>query len=96
MKMGEYFDAVAKTFNLPLSPRVSRAEAQQVLSPMLLSFMNESRRLSNTRMKKELKVVLRYPTVNDALKEIMLRDLSQSVEPACASPRLTQLSLPLS
>jgi nucleoside-diphosphate-sugar epimerase len=68
LKMGEYFDLVADVYNLPRVPRISRAEAQRVLSPMMLSFMNESRRLTNTRMKQELKVVLRYPTVADGLK----------------------------
>ena len=34
---------------------------------MLLSFMSESRRLDNQRMKKELKLVLRYPTVEEGL-----------------------------
>lgn len=67
LKMGEYFDVVADAHGLPRAPRISRADAQRVLSPMLLSFMNESRRLSNKRMKRELKVRLRYPTVADAL-----------------------------
>ena len=70
MKMGEYFDMVADAFALPRVPRVTRAEAQRVLTPMLLSFMNESRRLTNTRMKLELQVRMRYPTVADALAEI--------------------------
>ena len=35
---------------------------------MLLSFMRESRRLSNARMKRELRVRLRYPTVADFLR----------------------------
>ena len=70
MKMGEYFDAVADAFALPHPPRITRAEAQNVLSPVLLSFMNESRRLTNTCMKQELKVTLRYPTVGDTLKEV--------------------------
>jgi len=100
MKMGEYFDAVANAFNLPHPPRVTRAEAQNVLSPMLLSFMNESRRLSNKRMKQELRVVMRYPTVAHALEKISPdkirpRDLSQSTAPTYASPSLTQLNLPL-
>ena len=95
MKMGEYFDAVADAFALPHVPRVTRAEAQHVLSPMLLSFMNESRRLSNTRMKQELKVVMHYPTVTDTLNEIRQRCSTESAAPASASPRLTQLSLPL-
>jgi nucleoside-diphosphate-sugar epimerase len=67
LKMGEYFDSVADAFGLPRVPRISRAEAQNVLPEMLLSFMNESRRLTNQRMKQELKVKLQYPTVADML-----------------------------
>ncbi len=67
LKMGEYFDLVADAYHLPRVPRISRAEAQRVLPEMLLSFMNESRRLTNQRMKQELKVKLRYPTVSDML-----------------------------
>ncbi|MGA8865005.1 MAG: SDR family oxidoreductase [Gallionella sp.] len=70
LKMGEYFDQVADAFGLPHVPRVGRSEAQQVLSPVLLSFMNESRRLTNRRIKKELSVKLRYPTVADLLATI--------------------------
>jgi nucleoside-diphosphate-sugar epimerase len=82
LKMGEYFDQVADAFGLPRAPRVSRAEAQRVLSPMLLSFMNESRRLTNTRMKQELKVVLRYPTVADTLLTAPdLQTVKSSVHP---------------
>jgi nucleoside-diphosphate-sugar epimerase len=95
MKMGDYFDAVADAFNLPHPPRVTRAEAQKVLSPMLLSFMNESRRLTNVRMKQELKVVLRYPTVAHALAEIKLHGLPESAPPVCVSPPQMQLPLQL-
>ena len=70
LKMGEYFDAVADAFGLPHLPRVSRAEAQRMLPETLLSFMNESRRLTNQRMKRELKVRLRYPAVTDMLATI--------------------------
>ena len=69
LKMGDYFDRVADHFGLPRAPRVSRAEAQARLSPMQLSFMSESRRLSNARMKAELGLVLRYPTVDTAWGE---------------------------
>ena len=68
LKMGEYFDAVADTFGLPHPPRLPRTEVQRSVSPALWSFMNESRRMTNERMKRELKVKLRYPTVGDALK----------------------------
>ena len=67
MKMGDYFDVVADAFKLPRPPRLSRAEAQRAVSPMMWSFMNESRRLTNLRMKQELKVTLRYPTVESTL-----------------------------
>lgn len=70
LKMTDYFDCVADALNLPHVPRVSRWQAQQILPANLLSFMNESRRLTNTRMKRELKVLLRYPTVEDALKTL--------------------------
>jgi len=67
MKMAEYFDAVADAFGLPHPPRLPRAQLQQMVTPMLLSFMSESRRLDNTRIKRELGVRLRYPRVSDAL-----------------------------
>ena len=67
LKMGEYFDVVADAYGLPRAPRITRDEAEQQLEPMLLSFMRESRRLGNTRMKRELGVRLRYPTVADFL-----------------------------
>lgn len=69
MKMGDYFDAVADACGLPKPPRLSRAEVQRAVSPMMWSFMNESRKLTNARMKRELKVVLKYPTVAALLKK---------------------------
>jgi nucleoside-diphosphate-sugar epimerase len=67
MKMGEYFDLVADRYGLPRPPRVSRAEAGARIAPAMLSFMNESRRLSNRRIKRELRLTLRYPTVGDGI-----------------------------
>lgn len=67
-RMGDYFDMVADHVGLPRCPRIAREEAQRVLSPALLSFLNESRILDNTRMKTELRVRLRYPHVETALK----------------------------
>lgn len=68
LKMGQYFDLVADAWNLPHAPRISRSELAQQVSPVLMSFMSESRRLQNHRMKTELGVRLRYPHVSDALK----------------------------
>ncbi len=67
MKMAEYFDAVADAFGLARPPRLARAELAASVSPMLLSFMSESRRLANARIKQELGVRLRHPTVSQAL-----------------------------
>lgn len=63
LRMGDWFDLVADRFGLPRPPRVARAEAARVIPPPLLSFMSESRRLVNARMKRRLGVALRYPTV---------------------------------
>lgn len=63
MKMGDYFDLVADQFDLPHPPRISWEAAQQVIPASQLSFMRESRRLANGRLKKELRVSLRYPSV---------------------------------
>ena len=67
MKMGEYFDLAADLYGLPRPPRVARSTAQDEMPLMLLSFMGESRRLENNRLKGELRVKLRYPTVSDGL-----------------------------
>lgn len=62
LKMGEHFDAVADAFGLPRAPRVSRAVLRATVSEMQWSFMSESRRLDNTRLHRELRVRLAYPT----------------------------------
>jgi nucleoside-diphosphate-sugar epimerase len=67
LKMGEYFDAVADAAGLPRPPRLPRAQLQAAVSPMMYSFMTESRRLANQRIKRELGVRLTYPTVASAL-----------------------------
>jgi nucleoside-diphosphate-sugar epimerase len=67
LPMGDYLELVARWAGLPLPPRVDRATLLATVSAMRASFMSESRRLSNRRMKNELRVRLRYPTVADFL-----------------------------
>jgi nucleoside-diphosphate-sugar epimerase len=67
MKMGDYMDAAAALYGLPPAPRLARAALEQVLSPMQMSFLGESRRMDNRRIKRELRLVLRYPSVLDGL-----------------------------
>lgn len=68
MRMGEYLDFAADLYGLPHPPRITREEAARVLPPTLYSFMAESRRLRNGRLKRELRVVLRWPTVREGLR----------------------------
>jgi nucleoside-diphosphate-sugar epimerase len=67
LKMGDYFDLAADLCGLPRAPRITRAAALAQLPATLLSFMSESRRLDNRRLKRELRVRLRYPTVREGL-----------------------------
>ena len=68
--MGDYFDAVAQALRLPAPPRLPRSELERQVSPMMLSFMSESRRLRNERLHHELGVRLRYPDVQSLLAEM--------------------------
>jgi nucleoside-diphosphate-sugar epimerase len=70
MKMAEYFDAVADAIHLPRPPRLPRAELEKAVSPMMLSFMSESRRLTNRRIKEELGVRLSHEDVRAALVQM--------------------------
>ncbi len=68
LRMGDYFDLAADLYGLPRPPRITRAQAQTDIAPMLLSFMSESRRMDNTRLHRELRVRLCYPTVVQGLR----------------------------
>ena len=68
MKMGDYMDSVAKMWNLQAPARISREQAQLQLSPMVMSFLNESRRIRSLRLAQELGLRLLHPTVMDGLK----------------------------
>jgi len=64
---GDWMDLVAERCALPRPPRISRAEAMMLLPPDTRTFLGESRRLVNARLKERLGVRLRYPTVHDGL-----------------------------
>jgi nucleoside-diphosphate-sugar epimerase len=67
LRMGDWFDLVADRAGLPRPPRIARADAATRIPAPLLSFMSESRRLLNTRLKEKLGVRLRYPTAFDGV-----------------------------
>jgi nucleoside-diphosphate-sugar epimerase len=68
MRMGDWMDLVADRYKLPRPPRLSRRQIQSRISPEALSFMRESRRLDNRRLKQTLGYRLRYPTVEQGLE----------------------------
>ncbi len=69
-RMGEWFDRLADAFDLPRPPRISRAAAPSRISALQWSFMNESRRLVNLRLKNELHLRLEYPTPETLLARL--------------------------
>jgi nucleoside-diphosphate-sugar epimerase len=71
LKMGDYFDVVADAFGLPRPPRLARADLEKAVSPMLLSFMSESRRLDNGRLATELRARLLHPRVEEAVAALV-------------------------
>lgn len=73
LRMAEYFDRVADAFALPRPPRITRQVAESALSAVQLSFMRESRRIGNRRIKNELKLRLAYPTIDDGIAEASSR-----------------------
>ncbi|HET7365121.1 MAG TPA: NAD-dependent epimerase/dehydratase family protein [Burkholderiales bacterium] len=66
--IGDWLDLVADHAGLPRPPRVSRERIADLAPPELLSFMRESRRLDNARLKHVLGVRLRYPSVHEGLR----------------------------
>jgi nucleoside-diphosphate-sugar epimerase len=68
LKMGDWMDLVADTRGLRRPPRLPRVQAAGTIPPALLSFMQESRLLDNSKMKRRLGVRLRYPTVYEGLR----------------------------
>ena len=68
--MGEYFDLVADRCALPRPPRLPRAQLRAAVSPMMYSFMSESRRIIGHRIERELRLRLAWPTVADTLASL--------------------------
>jgi nucleoside-diphosphate-sugar epimerase len=65
--MTDYFFRVADAAGLPRPPELAMADAAEALSAGMLSYMRESRRLSNRRMREELGVTPRYPDLTAGL-----------------------------
>ncbi len=68
--MTDYFHAVADALGLPRCPEISRAEAVRRISPAMRSYLDESRRIDNRKMLKELGITLRHPDLSSGLTGI--------------------------
>lgn len=68
--MSHYFKAIAKALNLPMPPEIDREQAETQLSAGMLSYLRESRRLSNKKMLDDLGLELQYPDLASGLKDI--------------------------
>jgi len=67
-KISEYLQEAAGVLGLPPLPEISMAQAQSQLSEGMLSYLSESRKISNKKMLKELGVVLNYPNFREGIK----------------------------
>ncbi len=78
LKLGDYYEHLARHFGLPLPRRLPMAAIKQQISEVNWSFMGESRRIRNTRIKQELNMVWRYPTICDLLSTLSVAPASES------------------
>jgi nucleoside-diphosphate-sugar epimerase len=69
--MTDYFIQLAEAAGLPHPPLVTMAEAAAQLSEGMMGYMSESRRLSNRRLREDLGVELRYPTLTEGLVQAL-------------------------
>jgi len=66
--MTEYFNTIADFCDLERPPLVDWDEAEKTISPGMLSYLRESRKMDNSKMINELEIELIYPTLKDGLK----------------------------
>ncbi|GLW60341.1 NAD-dependent dehydratase [Hydrogenophilus thermoluteolus] len=85
LPMGAWFDAVADALGLPRPPRLPRQAVLERVGPMMASFLTESRRLRNDRLKRELRFRLRYPTVFALLAQPIWKERRESCSMASSS-----------
>jgi nucleoside-diphosphate-sugar epimerase len=68
--MSGYFFAVADALGMKRPAAITLEQARQQLTPAMLSYLNESRRLDNRKLLQRLGITLRYPELADGLRAI--------------------------
>ncbi len=71
--MSAYFKAVADTLGLPRPTEIDLAEARERLTPAMLEYLGESRRLRAERIRTELGIELSYPDLASGLAQATAR-----------------------
>jgi nucleoside-diphosphate-sugar epimerase len=69
--MTQYFNGAADLLGLPRPPQVTMAEARQVMTPLMLSYLTETRRMDNRRLLERLGITLHYPDLESGLKNVV-------------------------
>lgn len=70
----QYYNAVADLLGLPRPPAVSMEQARRTMSPGMLSYLSQSRRIGARRMREELGVTLRYPDLAAGLPSCLAKE----------------------
>lgn len=69
--MTEYFNTIADFCGLERPPLVDWDEAEKTISPGMLSYLKESRKMDNSKMINELDIELIYPSLKEGLKSCL-------------------------
>lgn len=73
--MTDYFNRVADALRLERPPQISLAQARAELSTGMQSYLSESKRLDNRRMREELGVLPQYPDLVRGLAACLEQDV---------------------
>ena len=65
--MTSYFNAAADALGMPRQPQVTLEEARQAMSPLMFSYVKDSRVVDNSRLLERLGIKLRYPTLAEGM-----------------------------
>jgi nucleoside-diphosphate-sugar epimerase len=85
--MTDYFNRVADAVGLPRPPQITRTEARTVLSDGMRSYLAESKRLDNRRMREELGIEPRYPDLAQGLAAcVAAREPGDAESGRCCRP----------
>jgi|SRR5215469_5246037 len=70
----DYLFLLAELTGLPKPPLISMHDAERMLSPSIMSFLKESKRIKNEKLLKELDLSLSYPDLRSGLSASLKGD----------------------